>query len=122
VVNVMLDPGDLSLRQLLSWLTTPAQCGVYLSVADLARIGAGLGVTVGPLSRRMALEQLIRGAAIDERVPELLAALAAEFEAQRDAYLACGNAALDVWVERAAQGQATILALGETWRTEFGAG
>lgn len=117
----MLDPNDLSLRQLLAWLTSPARCGVYLSVADLARIGAGLGVGVAPLSRRIALEQLVRGAAIDERVPELLAALAAEFESQRAAYLACGSSALDDWAARAAQGRATVQALSETWQAELGA-
>jgi hypothetical protein len=118
----VLDPNDLSLRQLLGWLTTPARCGVYLSVADLARVGAGLGVTVAPLSRRVALEQLLRGAALDERVPELLSALAAEFETQRAAYLACGSPALDGWAKRAAQGQVTIQALAETWQEELGTG
>lgn len=116
----MLDPEDLSLRQLLGWLTASARCGVYLSVADLARIGGELGLTVAPLSRRAALEQLIRGAAIDERVPELFAALAAEFETHRAAYLSCESPHLDTWAERAAQGRATIQALAATWAAEFG--
>lgn len=116
----MLDPNDLSLRQLIGWLTTPARCGVYLSVADIARIGAPLSVSIAPISRRAAVEQLIRTAAIDERVPELFTALLAEFEAQRDAYLACDSPHLEPWATRAAEGRTTIQALAESWQAEFG--
>ena len=116
----MLDQNDLSLRQLVGWLTTPARCGVYLSVADIARIGAPLSVSIAPISRRAAVEQLFRAAAIDERVPELFAALADEFAAQRDAYLACDSPHLEPWVARSAEGRATIQALAESWQAGFG--
>ena len=101
---------ERSLRDVAAWLTTPAQCGVFLSAHDLRRIGSSIGIHVTPLNRRFAVEQLFRSAAIDQTLNVLLTALIAEVRAQISAYELCDIAQLQPWVERAGQ---TVVELQE---------
>ena len=99
----------MNARQLVRWLTTPSRCGFYLSADDLARLGRELGVSVSPFNRAGALEQLLRGAALDDCLNDALEALRVEMERQLVAYRTLELSALSGWVEQA---EATVSA----WR------
>lgn len=100
---------EMSARQLVRWLTTPARSGFFLSPADLARLGRGIGVSVAPYGRSNGLEQLLRGAALDDRLGEALALLQAEMSDHLERYKSLDLAALEPWIER---GEATLAAWG----------
>lgn len=112
----MRDSDDLRLRDLIRWLTTPAQSGVYLSTVDLERIGRELGVRIAPMGRAAAVEQLFRTAALDDTVDDLFTALSEEIAAHRERYIACNSAALQPWIDRTAESLQTIDQLQQTWR------
>ncbi len=92
---------DMSARQLLRWLTTPAQSGFYLSSEDMARIGRTIGVTVSPFSRSGALEQLLRGAALDGSLRQLLGELREEMQRQLASYERLDAREIAGWIEQA---------------------
>lgn len=75
-----------SLREIVRHLTVPARAGVFLTLRDLERVGAEAGVRVAAHSRRMAIEQMFRAAALDDRLDALLEALKYEVDSQRTAY------------------------------------
>ncbi len=97
----------MNTRQLLRWLMTPARSGFSLSPADIQRLAAALGLRVAVFNRSMAIEQLLRGAALDGRLNQALAELARDMEAQLDAYRALDLPALAGWIARA---EATLAA------------
>jgi hypothetical protein len=99
---------EMSVREIVRWLATPAASGFYLSADDLARIGRGSGIAVAPFSRTGAIEQLLRGSALDGRLDDMLAALRQEMQAQLEGYRAQQIPELDGWIER---GEATL----EAW-------
>jgi hypothetical protein len=90
------DPAGL--RDIAGWLTTPALSGVYLSAADLQRVGDSAGLGRLPQNRRFAVEQLFRSAAIDGRLPELFDGLQTELVAHKQAYLDCDTPYLNRWI------------------------
>ncbi|MEZ4521742.1 MAG: hypothetical protein R3A46_08910 [Thermomicrobiales bacterium] len=92
---------EMGTRRLVRWLTTPALSGFFLSPADMQRIGASLGVPVTPFGRANGLEQLLRGAAIDDRLGDALSALRQEMAAHLARYQALDLPALDSWIDRA---------------------
>lgn len=92
---------EMSARQLVRWLATPALSGFYLSPDDLRRLGAHIGVNVAPYGRANGLEQLLRGAALDDRLGQALALLEAEMADHLERYRALDLPALDAWIERA---------------------
>lgn len=92
---------DVGLRDVARWLTTPAACGVYLSVRDLQRVGAGVGIEGVPSSRRLAVEHLFRVAALDENVAGVIDALVVEISEHIASYDACDSPSLDRWVSMA---------------------
>lgn len=105
--DLVRELNEMSARQLVRWLATPASSGFYLSAEDLARIGGALGVPVSPFSRTGALDQLLRGAAIDGRLDAMLAALRVEMEEHLANYRAQELPELGDWIERA---EATLAA------------
>ena len=105
------------LRDIARWLTTPAACGLYLTMRDLERIGQSAGISGLPRNRRFAVEQLFRSAALEEDLSSMFDALTAEATRQREAYLACDSPALDTWELRAAE---TIRRLDELRRESTG--
>lgn len=90
-----------SLREIVRHLTVPAQSGVYLSLRDLEQVGQAAGLAIFAHSRRMAIEQLFRAAALDDRLEALFAALISEVEAQREAYQRTAPELLASWDARA---------------------
>lgn len=90
-----------SLREIIRFLTVPALSGVYLTVPDLQRVGQAAGLQVFAHSRRMAIEQLFRAAALDNKVGELIEALISEVEAQRASYRRESLDVLEDWGSRA---------------------
>lgn len=91
----------MSARQIVRWLTTPARSGFFLSAEDMARLGRTIGVQVSPFSRSSALEQLLRGAALDGSLPQLLAALREEMQRQLASYEQLDAQQLGGWIEQA---------------------
>ena len=85
------------LRDIARWLTTPAACGLYLSARDLERIGLRAGVRGLPRSRRQAVEQLFRTAALDDRVGDLLETLMHEVGEHIASYEESAHPAMDAW-------------------------
>ncbi|HLH22619.1 MAG TPA: hypothetical protein VK066_08855 [Chloroflexota bacterium] len=72
-------PGDAPrLRHVIRRLLTPARAGLYLSRADLSRLGAALGFPLPALDRRIMLEHLFVAAGPAGLLPRLLDLLAAE--------------------------------------------
>lgn len=114
----MLDPHDMRLRDLLRWLTTPAKCGLYLSISDFARIGRELGIRIAPMSRYAAAEQLFRTAALDEQVDDLFATIRREFEAHLQSYRDVGSPTIEPWIERATAALTTWDQIWAVWREE----
>ena len=98
---------DMSARQLVRWLTTPARSGFFLSPDDLARLGRSIGVNVAPYGRSNGLEQLLRGAALDDRLGQALALLQSEMSDHLERYKSLDLPALEPWIER---GEATLAA------------
>jgi hypothetical protein len=98
---------EMSARQIVRWLTTPAQSGFYLSSEDLARASAAVGVRVSPFSRSGALEQLLRGAALDDRLPQVLGELREEMSRQLASYEQLSLPEVARWIE---QGELTLAA------------
>jgi hypothetical protein len=96
------DLREMGARQIVRWLATPARSGIFLGPADIQRLGAEIGVRVAPFNRTMGLEQLLRGAALDDRLDDALALLSAEMAAQLAAYRALELPALGPWIARAA--------------------
>ncbi|CAN5683545.1 hypothetical protein BH23CHL2_BH23CHL2_03060 [soil metagenome] len=92
---------DMSARQLVRWLATPVLSGFYLSPDDLRRLGAHIGVNVAPYGRANGLEQLLRGASLDDRLGDALALLRAEMADHLERYKALELPALGPWIERA---------------------
>jgi hypothetical protein len=90
------------------WLTTPAQCGVFLSIADLVRVGEGIGIRIMPMSRSAAVEQLFRTAALDDNVDNLFEVLIREIEAHRTSYTEIDSRVMQPWIEHA---DATVMKL-----------
>ena len=113
-----LDPHDMRLRDLIRWLTTPARCGLYMSISDFGRIGRELGFRISPMSRYAAAEQLFRTAALDDRVDDLFAALRREFEAHLRSYRQIGSPTSQPWIERAEQALVTWDEIWTVWREE----
>lgn len=111
-----IDPQDLSLRQLVAWLATPARCGVYLSALDLARLGRELGISISPFSRRAAIEQLIRGAALDDAVEQLFALIRGEFERHLSSYQQLDVPAMASWITNTQSSLVTWREIEEEWR------
>ena len=93
---------EMSTRQLVRWLSTPAQSGFLLTAADLERIGEGIGLRVAPYGRSAGIEQLLRGAALDDRLDEVLALIGTEMAEQLEEYRALDVPEMGPWVERAA--------------------
>lgn len=91
---------EMSARQLVRWLTTPAKSGFFLSPADLARLGRSIGVNVAPYGRSNGLEQFLRGASLDNRLGQALALLQAEMLDHLRRYKALDLPALESWIER----------------------
>ena len=114
----MLDPNDMRLRDLINWLITPARCGIYLSTADLARIGASLGIRIAPMSRYAGVEQLFRSAAIDDTVDDLFAAFQTEFESHIATYDSCNSPALIPWISRSTAALDTWGDVHNVWREQ----
>ena len=114
----MLNPHDMRLRDLIRWLTTPAKCGLYMSISDFGRIGRELGFRVAPMSRYAAAEQLFRTAALDDQVDDLFAAVRHEFESHIRAYREVGSPTTEPWIERAEQALTTWDQIWAVWREE----
>lgn len=98
---------EMGARQMTRWLTTPAQSGFFLSAEDMARVGLQIGVRISPFSRAMALEQLLRGAALDGRLDAALAGLREEMAGQLARYEQLEIPEAARWVE---QGRLTLAA------------
>ncbi len=111
-----IDPQDLSLRQLVSWLATPARCGIFLSAHDLARIGREIGAGIAPFSRQAAIQQLISAASLDDTVDELFTHIHAEFEHHLARYRSLNTPTMTPWITLAEQGLATWSQIEEAWR------
>ncbi len=77
---------EVPLRAVIRRLLTPARAGLFLSRADLARLGAALGFPLPALDRRLMLEQLFLAAGPAGFLPHLLDLLAAEAEAWISTY------------------------------------
>lgn len=107
---------ERSLRDVAAWLTTPAQCGVFLSPHDLRRIGAAIDIHVTPLNRGFAVEQLFRSAAIEGTLDTLLAALLSEVQAQQAAYQDFDVGEMQPWIERAGQTMAALVEMRQSSR------
>lgn len=92
---------EMSARQLVRWLATPALSGFYLSPDDLRRLGANIAMNVAPYGRANGLEQLLRGASLDDRLGQALTLLQAEMTDHLTRYKALELPALEPWIERA---------------------
>jgi hypothetical protein len=114
----MLDPHDMRLRDLIRWLTTPARCGLYISISDFGRIGRELGIRIAPMSRYAAAEQLFRTAALDDQVDDLFDALRREFESHIHSYGEIGSPTAEPWIERATAALANWDEIWAVWREE----
>lgn len=99
---------EMSVRQLVRWLSIPAKSGFYLSADDIRRLGATLNIRVTPFGRANGLEQFLRSAALDDLLPQALELLEAEMRAHLDAYRRLGLPQVDAWHKR---GSATV----EAW-------
>ena len=95
------DLRGMSSRQFAAWLLAPARSGFYLSAQDLQRLGRHLGVSVQPFSREAALDQFLRGAALDDRLGSALDLLQAEMTTHLAEYRRIDVRQLDVWISRA---------------------
>lgn len=106
---------ERSLRDIAAWLTTPSSCGVFLSAADLRRIGQRVGIGVTPLNRRFAVEQLFRSAAIEDSADPLVTAFIEEILNHTAAYEACNSVHLDPWIDRCHDTVTTLQGMREEW-------
>lgn len=111
---------DMSARELTRWLTTPAQSGFYLSAEDMARVGLAIGVGISPFSRSMALEQLLRGAALDGRLDAALAGLRQAMASQLARYEQLGIPEIEHWIERGRLTLAAWTAIEAAFTAESG--
>lgn len=97
----------MGVRKFVQWFSTPARSGFFFSAADILRLGEKIGVPVTPFNRTMAVDQFLRGAALDERLDLALSTLKAEMTAQLAAYRDQNLPAMDPWISRA---EATLAA------------
>ncbi len=112
----MLDAENLNLRDLTTWLLTPARCGVYLSADDLTRIGEQLELRIMAMSRRSALERLFQAAALDGSVDDFFGAIIREFQCHRAVYISLKTPALERWIAQVEAAISTLSDLQLTWQ------
>ncbi len=110
-----LDDSETDLRAIGEWLATPARSGIYLSRADIARVGGLHRVPRGFGERSQLVVNLLRSAAsfdtfdaVISEIEELVAERRAEMAGPRYAEVA---SALSPWVARAGETYARLAGL-----------
>ena len=102
-----LEDPETDLRAIAEWLATPARCGVYLTRADLARIGGGRRVPRGFGDRGQLLVNLLRSAACFDALDGVVGDLEAVLDAWLEAFTAPRYSeiaeALAPWTTRAGE-------------------
>ena len=100
---------ELRLHDVVRFLLTPAQCGVFLSRARLGHLARAIGLRLPIGSRFEVAERLFGAAGESERIDQLLSALQAEFEAWASEYERWAKRyphwqpTAELWLERTAR-------------------
>ena len=102
----LLDNPKTSLWRIAGVLATPAQSGVFLTRADLGRVGRAVGVPRGFGARQQLLANLLRNAAEYQEVPALVDQLDAIWAGRARAY------------DALAEGWPALSAQAAVWRTQ----
>jgi TorA maturation chaperone TorD len=66
------EPEERDLHWVIRYLVAPARCGIFLSKEDLRQIAGCVDIPISFGDRALMLTSLLRGAGLQERIPETL--------------------------------------------------